>query len=346
MDDSVPHVRDGDRPTLKTIAALTGLSIATVSRALQDAPDIGEDTKRRVRDEAARVGYRPNRAGVRLRTGKTNVIALVLSSLEDVMNHTARLIYSVSAALKGSPCHMIVMPFAPGEDPMTPIRDIVETGSADGVIINQTEPGDPRVRYMQARGFPFATHGRTEMGLAHPCFDYDNGAFARVAVQALAARGRRRLALIAPPPAQSYAAHMTAWFLDEAQRLGLGAEVFSGVTSDSPATEIEGFVAARFAGAERPDGLVVGSTTVAMASVAGAEGCGLRIGGEFDLAAKEAIRFLNLFRREMIVLNEDVSRAGTFLARAVMDVIEGRQPGSPAQHLDVPDDTGWMPRSD
>jgi hypothetical protein len=33
MDDSVPHVRDGDRPTLKTIAALTGLSIATVSRA-------------------------------------------------------------------------------------------------------------------------------------------------------------------------------------------------------------------------------------------------------------------------------------------------------------------------
>ena len=346
MDDSVPDMRGGDRPTLKTIAALTGLSIATVSRALKDAADIGEDTKRRVREEAARVGYRPNRAGVRLRTGKTNVIALVLSTQEDVMNHTSRLIYSVSAALKGSPYHMIVMPFAPGEDPMTPIRYIVETGSADGVIINQTEPDDPRVRYMQARGFPFATHGRTEMGLAHPYFDYDNEAFARVAVRALAARGRRRLALIAPPPAQAYAAHMTTGFLDEAQRLGLRAEVFSGVTSDSPAREIEDFVAARFAGAERPDGLVVGSTTAAMASVAGAEGRGLRIGGEFDLVAKEAIRFLNLFRREMIVLNEDVSQAGTFLARAVMDVIEGKQPEVPAQHLDVPDDTGWMPRPD
>jgi hypothetical protein len=43
------------------------------------------------------------------------------------------------------------------------------------------------------------------------------------------------------------------------------------------------------------------------------------------------------------VLNEDVSQAGTFLARAVMDVIEGKQPGTPAQHLDVPDDTGWKP---
>ena len=35
------------RPTLKTIAAATGLAIATVSRALKDAPDIGEDTTTR-----------------------------------------------------------------------------------------------------------------------------------------------------------------------------------------------------------------------------------------------------------------------------------------------------------
>ena len=44
---------EAERPTLKTIAAATGLAIATVSRALKDAPDIGEDTKRRVRETAA-----------------------------------------------------------------------------------------------------------------------------------------------------------------------------------------------------------------------------------------------------------------------------------------------------
>ena len=79
---SDPPAADSDtvRPTLKTIAAATGLAIATVSRALKDAPDIGEDTKRRVRETATLLGYRPNRAGVRLRTGKTNVIALVLST--------------------------------------------------------------------------------------------------------------------------------------------------------------------------------------------------------------------------------------------------------------------------
>ena len=38
-----------ERPTLKTIARLSGLAVPTVSRALSDAPDIGSDTKKRVR---------------------------------------------------------------------------------------------------------------------------------------------------------------------------------------------------------------------------------------------------------------------------------------------------------
>ena len=68
----------------------------TVSRALNDAPDIGAETKARVRRIAAEIGYVPNRAGVRLRTGRTNVISLVLSTEHDQMNHTARLISSVA----------------------------------------------------------------------------------------------------------------------------------------------------------------------------------------------------------------------------------------------------------
>ena len=77
MEDVIPDDHRPDqveeRPTLKTLARLTGLAVPTISRALSDAPDIGEDTKRRVKEMAARIGYRPNRAGVRLRTGRTNV---------------------------------------------------------------------------------------------------------------------------------------------------------------------------------------------------------------------------------------------------------------------------------
>jgi Bacterial regulatory proteins, lacI family len=75
MNERPPHLPESVRPTLKTIAEATGFAVATVSRALKDAPDIGEETKRRVREAAERLGYRQNRAAVRLRTGKTNVKA-------------------------------------------------------------------------------------------------------------------------------------------------------------------------------------------------------------------------------------------------------------------------------
>lgn len=332
-------IRTGDetqeRPTLKTIAAATGLAVATVSRALKDAPDIGEETKRRVREMAERLGYRPNRAGVRLRTGKTNVIALVLSTEADMMNHTSRLIYSIANGLRGTAYHLVVMPFFPDQDPMEPIRYIVETGSADGVILNQTRADDPRVRYMAERHFPFATHGRTDMGIDHPFFDFDNEAYARVGVRALAQRGRKRLLLVAPPLAHNYAQHMVTGFRNEAERLGLSAEVVTEVTSDSGANVTEAALLRRLARAPVPDGMILGSTTAAMGAVSAAEQSGLKLGQDVDVVAKEAIRFLKRFRREMIVVQEDVGRAGDFLARAVMAAIEGRAPEQ-GQELEVP----------
>ena len=184
------------RPTLKTIAYMTGLGVTTVSRALNDAPDIGQATKERVRLVAKQIGYRPNRAGVRLRTGKTNVISLILSVETEVLGLTSHLVYGISEWLAGSPYHLIVTPYNLRSDPLDPVRYIVETGSADGIIFSRIEPQDARVRYLHERGFPFATHGRTEMGIEHPFFDFDNARYGELAVERLAARGRRRLALL------------------------------------------------------------------------------------------------------------------------------------------------------
>jgi LacI family transcriptional regulator len=331
---------EAERPTLKTIAAATGLAVATVSRALKDAPDISEDTKRRVRETASLLGYRPNRAGVRLRTGKTNVIALVLSTETDVMNHTSRLIYSIANALRGTAYHMVVMPFFVDQDPMEPIRYIVETESADGIILNQTKPDDPRIRYMTERGFPFAAHGRTDMGIDHPYFDFDNEAFGRLGVRALAQKARKRLYLVAPPRSHMYGRHMATGFSDEAALLGLPFEIADKITSDSSGDTIDDVLAMRFAAPNPPDGILVGSTTAAMSAIAGVERSGGILGRSFDVVAKEAIPVLRRFRRETIIIKEDVGRAGEFLARALVAEIEKRTPDQ-RQGLETPGKVEW-----
>ncbi len=324
------------RPTLKTIAYMTGLGVTTVSRALHDAPDIGQATKERVRLVAAQIGYRPNRAGVRLRTGKTNVISLVLSLETEVMGLTSDLVFGISETLSGTPYHLIVTPYNLSSDPLEPIRYIVETGSADGLILSRTEPMDARVRYLHERGFPFATHGRTELGIEHPYFDFDNERYAEIAVDRLVARGRRRLALLAPPWHLTYARHMTAGFQKGVERHDLIDIPLRGVTTDSSNADIRSQIARIMTSQRRPDGIVCGTAMAAISAISAAEGAGLVIGRDFDVAVKEHFDLMRRFRSEIEVVHEDVREAGVGLAEAVICKIDGR--ASSSQTLIVPYD--------
>lgn len=329
--------RPGDKPTLKTISLLSGLAVPTVSRALNDAPDIGQETKKLVRRIADEIGYIPNRAGVRLRTGRTNVLSLVLSTEHDVMNHTARLISSVAGALQGTPYHLVITPYFPSDDPMKPIRYIVETGSADAVIFNQTQPHDPRVAWLMEQGFPFATHGRDDWCDRHPYFDFDNEAFAAMSVAHLARIGRRHILLIAPPADQNYGLDTLRGATVAADRAGVSVKIAQGITSDSTSFDVRTRMAVLLAEDTTIDGIICCSTASTMATVAALESQGRHLGRDIDIIAKEAIPFLRLFRKEIIAIAEDVKAAGEFLARAAIQAI--REPHlPPLQGLEVPQD--------
>jgi LacI family transcriptional regulator len=183
------------------------------------------------------------------------------------------------------------------------------------------------------RDFPFATHGRTEW--SHPYIDYDNDAFSRLAVRLLAARGRRRVALLRPPPGQSYSIHLHEGARAAAAELGCRYEVVAGATSDSPAAQVEDAIRATLSRPDAPDGLLIPSAAAVMAAVAAAEDRGLVLGRDFDVAAKEAIPFLRRFRRDILTLREDVQLAGDFVARALIHRI-AHPSDPPMQYLDVP----------
>lgn len=326
---------EGVRPTLKTIAFMTGLGVTTVSRALKDAPEIGEATKKRVRLIAAQVGYRPNRAGVRLRTGKTNVVSLVLNTEEQVGGFVSDIIYGISEVLAATPYHLIVTPYSGSNDPLAPVRYVVETGSADGIILSRTEPDDRRVRFLTERGLPFATHGRTHMGITHPFHDFDNAAYARQAVRKLARLGRRRLALLSPPAALSYAHHTREGFLEALAEAGLTEIPFAGVTVDHPLEAIREATRHLMARPAPPDGIVSAAGGATLALVAGIEDAGLTIGRDIDIVSKQASPILNLFRPAIHAVDEDIRHAGRELARAVLKAIDG-MPAEGLQSLNRP----------
>ena len=70
--------------TQKEIAKALGLSVTTVSRALKDHPDISEETKKRVREMAKLIGYEPNLLAVRLRTGKSMILGIMVPHISNL----------------------------------------------------------------------------------------------------------------------------------------------------------------------------------------------------------------------------------------------------------------------
>lgn len=327
-----------EKPTLKTIARLSGLAVATVSRALGDAPDISADTKVKVRKIADDIGYIPNRAGVRLRTGRTNVISLILPVETNMMNHQARLQTAIAQELRGTQFHLNITPLFDDEDPMKPVRNVVENGLADGIIINSTRADDERVRYMMDRKFPFATHGRTQWCADHPYFDFDNFAFVRLAARHLYDLGRRHIKIMLPPPGLNYSDDMIRG-LKQAQRdLGIQIQAVTGVHGDMSVEEIGTWAYDFLKAHPATDGIIVTSPIASMSVVDAIERLGLTLGRDIDLFTREAIPFLKLFRPQIHLIREDVGWVGTNLAHAIIQAI--RDPDAPPlQGLEVPTET-------
>ncbi len=325
---------DKNRPTLKSIAYLTGLGISTVSRALKDDSEIATETRARVKLIAQQIGYRPNRAGVRLRTGKTNVIAVVLNAADGGSGFFADFIFGISDALKDSNYHLVVTPYSLS-DPMEPIRYIVETRSADGVIISRTQPNDQRVRFLIENRIPFATHGRTEMGIEHPYHDYDNEKFAIKATRMLHSRGRRNIALLGPPPDLTYYKHTHLGFEAGLRELALTSVPLSAVNSDSPLSQIRNIAFDLARQSIRPDGFISSASPPATAIAAGYADAGFKIGQDFDIVTKHASELEAMLAPTMLSIPEDFREAGFGTAKKAIAAIAGEEV-SGLQHVVEP----------
>lgn len=331
-------VEPGERPTLKSIARISGLATSTVSQAMRDGSNIGSDTKELVARVADAIGYVPNRAGLRLRTGQTNVITLVVPGEGDRLNALSELTSSIAKELRGTQFHLNVLPWFPDEDLLRPIKYVVETRSADAVIFNMTEPADERVEYLLKEKFPFVCHGRTKWADQHAYYDYDNKEFVRVAISRLAKRGRKNILAILPPRNQNYAQDMMRGLEQASKQYDVRYRVSENVDSDQPSDEIHHWVTRRLDQSPEIDAVLCTSAKAAIAAIVATEKHGRILGQDIDVYSKEVIPILKMFRENIIVEMEDVGLAGRFLANAAIRQLQN--PELPLmQHLEIPTDT-------
>lgn len=314
------------KPTLKTIAELTGLAVTTVSRALADAPQIALETRQRVRQVATEIGYLPDRAAQRLRTGRTNVISLVLDPHEEILSYATSMIKGLTEALRGTPYHLVITPHFSDTPQADPVRHIMRNRMADGIIFTRTEPSDERVKLLMENNFPFICHGRTELATAHPYVDYDNYGFAYLAARKLIAAGCRKLFIILPPERFTFAHHMRHGFMTAVREEGVAFEIARDVTLDSGSDDIRDYLFRRMGEAERPDGFICGGEVSALSVMAAAYDHHLELGKDVRLVAKQTSGLFDQIRPRVETIYEDLAEAGLLMGRLLLKRIGAPQP--------------------
>jgi DNA-binding LacI/PurR family transcriptional regulator len=187
---------------IKRLAQQLNLSIGTVSRALNGKPDVNEETRRRVFEAAARIGYVPNQAGRALRKGATGVIGFMMQTGSEITGEGDVFFMSVfdgvQTVFARHQLDLVVLLCSSGEDATAYMQRVVARGFADALIISATRRVDHRIDYLASRNIPFIALGRSETDAGHPWLDLDFEGMARTGVSRLVARGHRRIGVYAP----------------------------------------------------------------------------------------------------------------------------------------------------
>jgi DNA-binding LacI/PurR family transcriptional regulator len=189
------------RPTSNDVAARAGVSRATVSYVLNRKTAAGikisKETEERVRRAVRDLGYRPSRAAIALRKGRTGLLALMVPDLETPYHPVVASAVQVAAERHGYD----VLVYNTRDDPRRE-RGFVEwlvDRAADGAIIQSYNLDTADLETLHAHGIPVVVFGDSPR---HPYADnvlYDEAGAARAVVGYLVEKGHRGIATITGP---------------------------------------------------------------------------------------------------------------------------------------------------
>jgi LacI family transcriptional regulator len=312
--------------TLKTIAEYTGLSVTTVSRALKNGDDVKEPTKQKVREAAHKLGYAPNLQGLGLRTGRNYTICCVIPVMNEADTvgdiGSLSLLSGITRGLENTPYHMSVIPIEPSQDPIDPIKYIVESNLAGGIIINNTKPNDPRVTYLHEHNFPFITFGQTEMSIEHAFVDVDNFDAGFRAAEYLYKQGCKRIRMVTAVRDYTYVWHKYYGVKRAAMEYGFDFSDDS-LIYDSDVKDYRTFARKIFAQEDYPDGVFCGSSINALGMIAGATDNHLVIGKDVKIICIESCALPTQFIPPVPGLRQDLIDIGMKLSQGLLKVIDG-----------------------
>lgn len=322
--------------TMSDVAERAGVSLSTVSYALSGVRPVSESTKQRIRLAMEQLDFSPNAVAQGLAGRRTKIIAMVLPTDEIPMDpFTGQIIVGAAEAARRSGYHLLL--WTEPASRASEIKVLLRQGLIDGAIVLAIQLDDPRIAMLDAANLPLAMVGRTAEAGEVPYIDADPSAIAQLAVEHLAASGRRSLAYVADEPSDpdagyGIAVRLHAELLRQADEFGVEiVSVFEGRTAREAASS----VARVFAGRPDVDGVLALGDVMLGGCLAGVVSEGRSIPGDVAVAGLLCSDFAaELVHPRATTISPRPADLGSGAAEAIVGLLDD---GDVAQRLLPPE---------
>lgn len=309
--------------TLEDIAKLAGVSRSTVSRVINDHPNVSARVRQRVWEVIQQTGYHPNLAARSLASQRSNIIALVIPrSVSNFFSdpYFPRLTQGVAQACNQSNYTLSLFLFYTEEDERKLFPRITRPGLVDGVIIQSTHAADELFLQLSQSDVPYVVAGRPMTISDASYVDVDNVAGAYNAVRHLVHLGRRRIGTVTGSLDTTVGMDR---FEGYKRAIVESNFKFDGqLWAEGDFTESSGYYGAKRLLPHQPDALFVASDIMALGALRALQEAGLAVPKDIAIVGYDDLPPATRANPPLTTIRQPIRRLGAKLVETLADIIE------------------------
>ena len=188
---------------IREVARRSGVSMATVSRALNGRPDVSSATRTRIEEIARQLGYTPNQQARALVRRRSDMVGLIWDTsyveTEGRQPFLQDLLVGLKMALVDTGYHLMLLSPRTGDGDVNAFVQVAMQHGLDGVLLMGVNEHLPALDTLIRSGRPCVGLDLLVLGSRASYVSSDNRAGAEVAVRHLYDLGHRRIANISGP---------------------------------------------------------------------------------------------------------------------------------------------------
>ncbi len=307
--------------TLEEIAKQAGVSRSTVSRVMNNHPNVDHETRDLVLAVAEHLNYQPNLAARSLAAGRTHILGLVIPMGVSALftdPYFPLLIQGISSACNAHN-HSVMLWLAEPEYERNTIRQVLQGGLIDGVILASALMDDPMLEALMKRGLPFVLVGRPPVDDGVNYVDVDNKNSAREMVAYLLRLGYERIATISGPKNMIAGADRLQGYLNALRERRVTPD--PNLIMESDFTEAGGYLAMQQLLPFAPDAVFTASDAMAVGALRALRDAGKRVPEDIAVAGYDDMPFAARTDPPLTTVRQPIHRLGVVTAETLIDLI-------------------------